>query len=1394
MKRRLFLFSILSLVLLSIFSLRPEQVSTPGKQRVAERRAALPEAGKMAELSGPGAGKEVRELQLPGLDHEALLEEARKKDQRTRRHTFATARPVSISPLSHGVWERRGEHEVWTMKLVSKGARSVNLGFDRYVMPEGGELVMRGEEERPVRFDASDNEEHGQLWGPILPGEQVSLEVSVPEGKRGELDLHLSSINHAFRGLTYHRPDQIATRIGDGRSEPCHIDVACGSQNHPIWGPVLDQFRDQVRSVGAYTIGGVETCSGALINNTANDGRPFFLTAVHCWRHNTNAASVVVYWNFENSYCRRPGSVDSGRDGDGPVNQFNTGAISRATDVDTDMWLLELDDPVRPEVKPFFAGWNRAPGNFTGVVGIHHPAVAEKRFSFASTSTIITVWPNYPVPQSHFYLQFEYGKITGGSSGSPLFDLNGDVIGFCTGGLVNSTCTNVGPNWYGRLNRAWAVKSGRSESLVSWLDPLRTGVTQLDGINLGERLQVTNQVVEEGDEVRELVIPIRLIKAAPGEASMAVSAPDQGDDFSLLTERVSFLPGQLESEIRLEILGDAEPEEDETFTLQFSELRGIYLDQDRIRVTLRNDDYLTPVITSSPVSTTSAQEEYRFQVRARNTPRFYRLEQAPEGMSIDPEGGLISWRSRDVGDFPVTVIAGNEAGETQQVLTLTVSASPLLCALDVERPEEIGVRNGRRKEEPGERPVSEPWVQTRGDGLEGGSALRSGIIGAGERSDLTLILPGPDVISFRWKVDSEPGFDFLTVMVNGQEVERLSGSLGWRQVVLELPHQTNEVTWSYSKDADGSEGEDAGYVDQLSLVSQTGQPHLLNEQELVLELGKPFAMDLRPAIPESTFRVSGLPQGLEVTDGNRITGTPVARGRRNVIVNTTSPERRTLRTTLRFVIIDDLLPSLDTDALTITQGGNAFWVTENRSFQTYDGEDAVRASGMQNNQVASFEAEVTGPNYVQFYWQTQSEKGRDLLTVSIDGVVQQVISGNTGWELVTLPIPGGLHLVKWEYAKDAEGTSLDDGAWVDRITLASERKPFLIVPGVNVRKQGEFFHLPIELLHGPAEMSFENLPAWLSWNAERGGLEGTPPASGFFNIKALASRGVKDDLTGRAEGEVSFWIQVVEGAVDFATALEVPGVSLHQPNDSRWQVVDGGSEPRVLVQGLRDRQSSKLVGLVQGPGRLTFEWAVSSEKDRDFLQLFLNGRFIQAISGSEPLQLVVLDLPPGLQEVSWVYSRDQDGIGGANEAELRQIQLSGYPEFLRSQGYGSFSDAGDDEDGDGYGLFAEFAFGGDPRDRSTPRGASIGAQNQEGLLPVEFTGRVDATGVAYRLEWSRELDDDSWRLVQGMERPPLTSEETGTYRFQADPLDEAKGFYRVEAIPEAIRAPRRKLR
>ena len=474
---------------------------------------------------------DVLQLTVPQLDTSALLAAAMEKQHREKTFSFASKVDTNIDASVDGIWlSANNGVSTWSASVSSPGARSLNLGFEEYVMPVGGELRIYGEGGDAYVFDDSANEAHGELWTPIILGDSLTIEVAVPESSVSDLSLELGSINHGFRS------HQGGEKIGGDTSGACNIDVICDADDIPGIGASIDQYRDEISSVGAYTLGGVDTCSGALVNNTAQDGTPYFLTANHCGISAANAASMVVYWNFECPTCRQPGSADSGGVGNGPLNQFNTGAILRANNAASDFALVELDDPVDPSYEIFYSGWDRSGAEATTAVAIHHPAVAEKRISFEFDATTTTSYYGTSSPGAGTHVRvadWDAGTTEGGSSGSPLYDQNRRIIGQLHGG--DAACGNDDSDWYGRLSVSWNGGGTAATRLSDWLDPLGSGVTTLDGLGAGEDFgdapDVPYGTLLANNGPRHTVSSLRLGTTVGSDADGKPNATATGDNF-----------------------------------------------------------------------------------------------------------------------------------------------------------------------------------------------------------------------------------------------------------------------------------------------------------------------------------------------------------------------------------------------------------------------------------------------------------------------------------------------------------------------------------------------------------------------------------------------------------------------------------------------------------------------------------------------------------------------------------------------------------------------------------------------------------------------------------------------------------------------------------------------
>lgn len=445
-------------------------------------------AGPVAVGSAPAAAQMklapadmLETVEVAPLDFAALRLEDDERDRAGLAPRFAVPHAVSITPDERGFWELAENGDmVWRLKVSSAGAVNLNFGFTRFALPDSATLfVYSADGDDVVRgFTSADNGAHGELWTPVVPGEAAVIELSVAPEEMRAVELELGSINVGYRGFESLWADGEASAEGrpsDDRDGACNIDVAC---------PIADPWDEIIRSVGVISTGGSTFCTGFMVNNTASDLTPYFMTADHCTVGASDAPSLVVYWNFENSTCRTPGSSASGGPGDGQLNEFNTGSTLIADYAPSDFTLLLLDDDPNPDWRVTFAGWDRSGAEATTAIAVHHPSTDEKRISFEYDPTTTTdyladaVDPN----QTHVRVDdWDEGTTEPGSSGSPLFDQNGRVIGQLHGGFA--ACGNDDPDWYGRISVSWDGGGTPATRLRDWLDPLDTGATFVDTLD-----------------------------------------------------------------------------------------------------------------------------------------------------------------------------------------------------------------------------------------------------------------------------------------------------------------------------------------------------------------------------------------------------------------------------------------------------------------------------------------------------------------------------------------------------------------------------------------------------------------------------------------------------------------------------------------------------------------------------------------------------------------------------------------------------------------------------------------------------------------------------------------------------------------------------------------------
>jgi alpha-tubulin suppressor-like RCC1 family protein len=146
------------------------------------------------------------------------------------------------------------------------------------------------------------------------------------------------------------------------------------------------------------------------------------------------------------------------------------------------------------------------------------------------------------------------------------------------------------------------------------------------------------------------------------------------------------------------------------------------------------------------------------------------------------------------------------------------------------------------------------WFAETNATHDGISAGQSGPIGDSQQSILQTTVSGPGTLTFWWKVSSEEDFDLLSFTVDGaMPFPAISGEVNWEQETVSVAAGVHQLSWVYSKDPSVSVGQDAGWLDQVTLLPP-------------------------PPVPQRLSSAAVLPNGIFVLTAATADGTPIQAG------------------------------------------------------------------------------------------------------------------------------------------------------------------------------------------------------------------------------------------------------------------------------------------------------------------------------------------------------------------------------------------------------------------------------------------------------------------------------------------------------------------------------------
>lgn len=444
----------------------------------------------VSEANPFGAAYQVHELTSPDMD--AVRQEDEENDGKGKPYRVGINIPVSYNMMNSGTWmELPNGDKIWRMGVRIPDATGLSLYFSSPVqIPVGGKLHAYNERHSQYVGAYTSNTPTFQSME-IIQGDLITLEYYMPAGSTELPVIEIHEIAYYYRGFEARLASfaEAGEIVEDRAHGSCEVDAMCSEST--------GKEAQRASAVHySFVAGGTYVCSGAVVNNTDNDCTPYILSANHCGEPDASSdiTNHVWYFNYQRPTCV-PGNTSSYT---GALSQTMSGGTFRASSslgihpagsgsqVDgADFVLVELNSAIPAGYNAYYSGWSRSTTAATSGYCYHHPAGDEKKISTYSSALSSTTY-NGGWSGAHWLVTWVattngHGVTEGGSSGSPIYNQSGRIVGHLSGG--SSYCsTPTDPDLYGRFDKAWDLDgTTNSSQLEPWLDPSGSGVTTLDG-------------------------------------------------------------------------------------------------------------------------------------------------------------------------------------------------------------------------------------------------------------------------------------------------------------------------------------------------------------------------------------------------------------------------------------------------------------------------------------------------------------------------------------------------------------------------------------------------------------------------------------------------------------------------------------------------------------------------------------------------------------------------------------------------------------------------------------------------------------------------------------------------------------------------------------------------
>jgi hypothetical protein len=344
---------------------------------------------------------------------------------------FAYATDVNFNTVNSGRWTNLDNGDrVWVLGMKSEIALSLNITFSEFMIPDGGKVYIYNNSRTdfigPLTY--RNNSDGTSLTTLPVSGNEIVIEYYEPYAFRGDGVLEISSVSQAYKSLesASNAATSCIYSLPENQNDKTLSDISSS---------VLLMLVDN----------GQRVATGTLVNNTQNDGTPYFVTSSASLMGDPN--SWVFVFGLNNENCS---SNSSSQSDVACWDKALTGAVILAQDAPSGMALLQISNRPKTSWGVYYAGWSGQPTSTDHFACIQQAFGINQSMALYSGVLQASDWNGLQAAEIGAWSQ---GNTFVGSVGSPMFNDSGLFCGVLVGG--NSSCDTDGSDYVALLSSAW---------------------------------------------------------------------------------------------------------------------------------------------------------------------------------------------------------------------------------------------------------------------------------------------------------------------------------------------------------------------------------------------------------------------------------------------------------------------------------------------------------------------------------------------------------------------------------------------------------------------------------------------------------------------------------------------------------------------------------------------------------------------------------------------------------------------------------------------------------------------------------------------------------------------------------------------------------------------------